>query len=306
MIRALLLCVLLPLNLLFWGIPVFGVAALKLLAPTAALRRRVILLAAHLGERWVGWNSWLMDRLLDTRWDVEGLPPDLRSDGRYLIISNHVSWIDIVALFRTFHEHTPLIRFFIKSSLIWLPVVGQCSWALEFPFMRRYSPEYLAKHPEKRGKDLETTREACRRFRTMPVSILNFVEGTRITPAKHAQQKSPYRHLLAPRPGGIGFVLSALGDQLDGVLDATVAYPGHHDRTTMGDFVMNRFPRVIVHVRRLSVPPEFLTDAISEPGPARDRFKAWMETIWREKDELLETLLRDERPAGSSDVARAQ
>lgn len=306
MIRALLLCVVLPLNLLFWGILVFGVAALKLIAPTPELRRRVILLAAHFGERWVGWNNWFLDRLLDTKWEVIGLPSDLRHDGRYMIISNHVSWIDIVALFRAFHEHAPLIRFFIKSSLIWLPVVGQCSWALEFPFMRRYSAEYLAKHPEKRGKDLETTREACRRFRTMPVSILNFAEGTRITPQKHAQQQSPYRHLLRPRPGGTGFVLSALGDQLDGFLDVTIAYPGLHHATTMSDFVMNRFPRVTVHVRKLDVPPEFLTEAISEAGPARDRFKAWMETIWREKDELLESMLQNEDGRRRADAVRPQ
>jgi 1-acyl-sn-glycerol-3-phosphate acyltransferase len=306
MIRAFLLCVVLPLNLLFWGILVFGVAALKLIAPTPDLRRRVILLAAHFGERWVGWNDWFIDHLLDTKWEVTGLPEGLRLDGRYLIISNHVSWIDIVALFRTFHEHTPLIRFFIKSSLIWLPVVGQCSWALEFPFMRRYSAEYLAKHPEKRGKDLETTREACRRFRTMPVSILNFAEGTRITRQKHAQQESPFHHLLRPRPGGTGFVLSTLGDQLDGFLDVTIAYPGRHHATTMADFIMNRFERVRVHVRKLDVPPEFLTEVISEAGPARDRFKAWMETIWREKDALLETMLQNETGFGRADAARAQ
>jgi 1-acyl-sn-glycerol-3-phosphate acyltransferase len=304
MIRALLLCVLMPLNLLFWGVPVFAVAALKLLAPTPAFRAGAILTAAGLAERWVAWNSWLMDHLLDTRWEVTGLPDDLRHDGRYLIISNHVSWIDILALFRAFHRRTPLIRFFIKSSLIWLPVVGQCGWALEFPFMRRYSAEYLARHPEKRGKDLETTREACRRFRAVPVSILNFAEGTRITPQKHAQQNPPYRHLLAPRPGGTGFVLSALGDQLDGVLDATIAYPGRHHGTTMADFVMNRFPRVTVHVRRLDVPAEFATEAISEPGPARDRFKAWLEKIWREKDDLLESMLREEESARRADAAR--
>ena len=99
-------------------------------------------------------------------------------------------------------------------------------------------------------------------------------------------------------------MLSALGDQLDGVLDATIAYPGRHHGTTMADFVMNRFPRVTVHVRRLDVPAEFATAAISEPGPARDRFKAWLEKIWREKDDLLESMLRDEESARSADAAR--
>jgi len=259
----------------------------KLLTPGREARRRIKLFAAWLAERWVAGNNRIFDLMLPTEWDVSGL--DITDpNGHYLIISNHISWVDIFALFRVFHRHAAFIRFFLKSQLIWSPIVGQACWALEFPFMRRYSPEYLERHPEKRGRDLETTRWACRRYRHIPVAILNFCEGTRFTIEKHDDQDSPYRHLLRPRIGGIGFVLAVMGDQLDAFIDVTLAFPEHE--TTMWQFVTGRVPRVTVRARRLEIPPEFTTAAITEPGPARDRFKAWIEEIWREKDALLQEL----------------
>src|SRR5205085_1757575 len=130
--------------------------------------------------------------------------------------------------------------------------------------------------------DLETTRKACRRYRHVPVAILNFVEGTRFTEEKHADQESPYRHLLRPRIGGIGFVLASFGEELDAMFDVTLAYPGGD--VEMWDYITGRVPKIIVQARRVDVPPEFFDSAVAEPGPPRDRFKVWIETLWKEKD----------------------
>ena len=293
MLRGLTTLALLLLNLLFWGTPVvlLGIVkfAVHMTAPRSRLRTRVILALSWLAERWVGTNDRLVDLMLPTRWDVEGPLDAIRIDGRYLIISNHVSWVDIFAIFRVFHDRTAFIRFFLKRQLIWFPIAGQACWALEFPFMRRHSAEYLHQHPEKRGRDLETARRACQRYRHIPVAILTFLEGTRFTEEKRADQDSPYRHLLRPRVGGIAFVLASLGDQLDGVFDVTLAYPAGD--MTMWQFVCGRVPVITVRVRRLEIPPEFFSAEVVEPGPARDRFKGWIESVWREKDELLSTFV---------------
>src|SRR5947207_13161628 len=196
-LRGVTTIVLLTLNLAFWGSLVVPLGIVKLLT-RGALRRRVIILLPQVAEGWVAWNDKIFDLMLPTAWDVRGIE-GLRYDGRYLIVSNHISWVDIFALFRAFHGHAAFIRFFLKSQLIWFPFAGQACWALDFPFMRRYTPEYLEKHPEKRGKDLETTRYSCRRFRKVPAAILNFLEGTRFSREKQADQDSPYKHLLRPR-----------------------------------------------------------------------------------------------------------
>lgn len=47
--------------------------------------------------------------------------------------------------------------------------------------MKRYSRAYLLRHPERRGKDVETTRRSCEKFRLHPTTIVNFVEGSRFT-----------------------------------------------------------------------------------------------------------------------------
>ena len=101
-------------------------------------------------------------------------------------------------------------------------VLGLAWWALDFPFMRRYTKDYLRKHPEMKGKDTETIREACQIFKRAPASIINFLEGTRFTAAKKEKQNSPYRHLLMPKAGGIAGVLSEMGDRMAGIINITI------------------------------------------------------------------------------------
>ncbi len=280
MLRGLAVILLLLGNLVLWGIPVAlgGIIkfAVQLTAPKSRLRTRVILALASLAERFVGGNDRIFDWLLPTKWDIAGIGQEVRPDGHYLIISNHVSWVDIFVLFRAFHGRAAFIRFFLKHQLIWSPIVGQGCWALEFPFMRRYTPEYLERHPEKRGKDLETTRRACQRYRNFPVAIANFVEGTRFTRAKRDQQQSPYKHLLRPRVGGISFVFASLGALLDATYDVTIAYP--HEEVTIWEFITGRVERIVVRARRVEPPPP-------------EAVKEWINRVWEEKDALLDSLL---------------
>lgn len=287
MLRAVVIAVLLVLNLCLWGTVILLGGMVKLLT-YGRPKGRIIAVLTWLAERWVQGNDQIFDWFLSTRWIIEGIE-GLRRDGHYLIISNHVSWVDIFAVFRAFRGKAPFIRFFLKQQLIWAPIAGQACWALEFPFMKRYSPEYLRQHPEKRGEDLRTTRRACRRYRHIPVSILNFVEGTRFARDKHEDQQSPYRFLLRPRIGGISFVVASLAKQLDAMYDVTLVYP--HRDVTFIDFLMNRVPWIRVEARRLEIPPELHSSAITNPGEPRERFKEWVETIWTEKDARIGEVL---------------
>jgi 1-acyl-sn-glycerol-3-phosphate acyltransferase len=286
MVRGLTTIALVLLSTAWTGLLIVVFSPLKF-ATSGRMRTRVMLFLASLADAWVERNDRVFDRMLTTKWDVTG-NEGLRLDGRYLVISNHISWVDIFAIFRVFHDRSAFVRFFMKQVLKWWPIVGQACDALDFPFMKRYTSEYLEKHPEKRGEDLATTRRACGRYRHLPVTVMNFAEGTRFTREKHENQSSPYRHLLRPRIGGIGFALASLGDHLDGMFDVTLAYPDHD--VTLWAFVTNRVPRIVVRCRRLEPPPEFYDEAITRPGPERERFKQWIEGIWREKDALLDEM----------------
>lgn len=287
MLRGVKLIVLLVLSTAWSGLCILAFAIFKPFT-RGALRGRLMLFLASFGDAWVARNDRILDRSLRTRWEITGLE-GLRPDGRYLAISNHISWVDIPVIFRTFHLRSAFVRFFIKRSVLYWPILGQACYAMDMVFMKRYTPEYLERHPEKRGEDLATTRLACRRYRHLPVTVANFVEGTRFTREKQENQSSPYRHLLRPRTGGIAFALASLGDQLDAIYDVTIAYPGHD--ITFWDFVTDRVPRIVVRCRRIDPPPEFFDEAITRPGPERERFKEWLAEIWREKDAVLDTLI---------------
>jgi 1-acyl-sn-glycerol-3-phosphate acyltransferase len=160
--------------------------------------------------------------------------------------------------------------------------------------MKRYSPQTLAKHPELRGKDLETTRRVCARLRGTPVAILNFLEGTRFTRAKHAAQGSEYRHLLRPKTGGLAFALAAMGDQMRSMVDVTIVYPA--GRPSFWDFLCGRIPLVVVHAEEREIPREMLAGDYAQDERFRARFQEWVRRMWAEKDALIDRLLDGRTP----------
>ncbi len=279
----------LALNTIFWFVPLMFVALLRLITPLPSARRSLGRVLVRLAEAWIKVNNRLFVLAHRASWQVTGLE-GLRRDRSYLICCNHNSWIDIPVLQRVFTDQTPFLRFFLKRELIWVPLLGLAWWALDFPFMRRHSPEYLARHPEKRGADLATVRKACERFRDAPTSILNFVEGTRFTEAKHSEQNSPFRHLLRPRAGGIASALAAMGEQFEALLDVTIIYP--HGRVELGELLKGRLGPVIVHIERRPIPPAWLSGDYSSDEHFRAAFQQEIQVLWQEKDALIERALQ--------------
>ncbi len=281
---------LIAVNTLAHTLPLFAVALLKALLPLPAWRRGCSALLAHITESWIAVNSALIERLTPTRFHVEGID-GLRRTGSYLVLSNHQSWVDIPALQKVFNRRIPFMRFFLKKQLIWVPLLGLAWWALDFPFMQRLDRETLKKHPELRGSDVEATRRACAKYRGMPVTVMNFVEGTRFTPEKHAGRASPFAHLLRPKAGGVAFVLDAMGDALQAILDVTVVYPG--GRPTMMDLMTGRIREVRVHVRERPIPADFAGGDYEGDPAFRARFQQWVNVLWLEKDALIARMLAD-------------
>jgi 1-acyl-sn-glycerol-3-phosphate acyltransferase len=285
-LRGILTMALIVLNLLFWATPLYLVAFVKLL-PIAGLRTRCDRLLVRIAQNWISGNNLIFRLTQDIRWDVEGIAGLQRRDW-YLVICNHQSWVDILVLQGVFNRRIPFLKFFLKRQLIWVPVLGFAWWALDFPFMQRRSREYLERHPEARGQDLAVTRRACEHFSRSPTSVMNFVEGTRFTPEKHAAQASPYRHLLKPRAGGTAFVLSAMGDILHRVLDVTIFYPG--GAPSLWDMCCGRLRKVVVRVTAREIPDWTAQGDYQDDPEFRARFQAWLSETWARKDEQLESL----------------
>ncbi len=277
---------LLGLNTVVWSVPLFAVTLLKLIIPLEFWRRRCSRILTAIADGWIWINNLNMATIQRVRLDVTGVE-GLNPNKWYLVLCNHQSWTDILVLQKVFFRKIPFLKFFLKKALIWFPVMGQVWWALDMPFMKRYSAAFLEKHPHLKGRDLEATRTACEKFKTIPISIMIFVEGTRFSDAKHRKQGSPFKHLLKPRAGGIAFVLAVLGGRLNDILDVTIVYP--EGPKSFWAFLSGKIREVNVKVESLPVPKEFLGD-YRQDTEDRERFQQWVNALWEEKDRTMEEM----------------
>ena len=266
----------------------FVMAMLKWLLPFLAVRKWLSWLLIKIAESWVTFNSRLIDVVTPTKFIVTGLD-SLKYEGWYLVISNHQSWVDIPVLQKIFNRKIPFLKFFLKDQLIWVPFLGLAWWALDFPFMKRYSKAFLEKNPQLKGKDVEATRKACERFKFQPVSVMNFVEGTRFTAAKHLRQASPFPDLLKVKAGGIAFVLDAMGESMKSILDVTIVYSDR--RPGLFDLFAGRIRHIHIDVVEREITPDMLGDYENDIE-FRARFQRWLNTVWEEKQKTIERLKR--------------
>ena len=287
-LRVALVLLLVVANTLVHTLPLLAASLFKAVLPLAPVRRACNRILTGMAESWIAVNSAMMDAFTDTRLQVDS-DAVVQRDGHYLVLANHQSWVDILVLQKIFNRRIPLLRFFLKSQLFWVPLLGLAWWALDFPFMKRYSRRELSRKPELAGRDIEATRRACERFRGIPVAMMNFVEGTRFTEAKHARQASPYRHLLKPKSGGVAFVIDAMGEGLHAILDVSVVYPA--GRPTMVDLFAGRVAEIRVDLRERPIPLEFVRGQYQDDSYFRARFQQWMNGIWADKDATIARLL---------------
>lgn len=255
-------------------------ALAKLCLPFAAVRKPIDRILNGLAETWIAVNGWWVGLVGRVRWEVQGVET-LRRRGWYLLGSNHQSWVDILVLQKALTGRVPLLKFFLKRELMYVPFMGLAWWALDFPFMRRGGSF---------ARDLAATRKSCERFREIPTSVINFLEGTRFTPEKRDAQGADFRHLLAPKVGGLAMALSVMGDRFRSYLDVTIVYPG--GVPSFWDLLCGRMREVVVHVRSLELPA---LPKGSDIGSAayRRQLSAWVDEVWRAKDRRIEQILAE-------------
>ncbi|WP_180073194.1 MULTISPECIES: acyltransferase [unclassified Acinetobacter] len=267
----------------FHGPPVLALGLTKLFKKSKKVDETNI----KITNSWLTVNNWLIDHVLpNTEWDItidEGL--DLNLQGRYLMTCNHQSWVDTTVNQYFGLTRMPLTRFFTKWELIFIPFVGQAFKILGFPMMKRHSKEQIAKNPELKYRDMEEARKSCEQLLSQPFTLLNYLEGTRFTPEKHAQQQSPYQNLLKPKAGGLALALNILGDQVDALVDMTIVYP--NGAPGYGEFWLGEVPRIAVDLRKIEIPTWMHGGNYEDDAEFREKFQHWVDELWTEKDQLI-------------------
>lgn len=286
-LRGVLITAIFSITIIMVTVPIVFFALLRLI-PIPAWQHLLNPCLDASANFWIRVNNVQQNWFLPTRLEIEGVG-NLDPKEWYMLVANHQAWADILIVVRTFGTRIPGVKFFFKRSLLWVPVLGLALWGLDFPSMSRHSKAAIARDPSLKGKDLERTRKACARFRHHPVTIINFLEGTRFTLEKHQQQNSVYRHLLMPRAGGLAFALNAMDGQLHQLLDLTIHYEG--GIPSYWSYVRGQVKTIRVQVRQIPIPADLLGDYEGDPE-FRARFQQWVNALWQQKDEALEALSR--------------
>jgi hypothetical protein len=95
-------------------------------------------------------------------------------------------------------------------------------------------------------------------------------------------------------------VLYALGDQLDGMVDVTILYPGG-GRDARGpsfwDLLSGKVPAIVVRAQQRAVPAHLLGRNFVLDQQFRSDLEGWMSQLWQEKDTLIARLQGAPDPA---------
>lgn len=263
--------------------------ALLKLIPIVVLQDFCSKAVTFFAHNWVNFNSFLMRTIIRTPVELELSPrTKLRRTQNYMIIVNHQSATDILVLQYLFNTKIPFLRFFIKKELLYVPLLGLAWWALDYPFVKRYSREKIKKKPQLANADIQVVRRMVKIYQKQKVSILNFVEGSRRTTQKIKEEgkKRIYKHLLKPRSSGMSVVLSHMQHQLAGVLDITIVYPRLN--ITLGDFMSGKVEWIKVYADLVPI-EEVPVEENVEIAHVSKGMHRWLNERWQMKDEILQT-----------------
>ena len=212
---------------------------------------------------------------------------ELDQDDWYMAMSNHQSWADIFVLLVAANYKLPLLKFFMKKELWWIPFVLLANKTLNMPFVNRHSKKEIDKNPSLRTRDYENTIKSCKRFLRCPSTIFSYAEGTRFTKEKHRNQQSPYNNLLTPKIGGMATALSAM-PAINTLVDYSLVYES--TKRDAWSFLTGEMKNVKILVKKYDIPEHLKEKNYSADDQYREDFKDWIEGIWAQKDKDIENL----------------
>tara|TARA_A100001035_G_scaffold109210_1_gene85516 strand:- start:875 stop:1759 length:885 start_codon:yes stop_codon:yes gene_type:complete len=282
-IKGIISFIILLVNTLVLATLMIPLGIIKFLIPVRNLRISFTKLIIKIGEIWISVNSIWVLNLLNPNIEIKGFE-SLNKNEWYLTTSNHQSWADIFMVQMLTNKKIPMLKFFMKHVLIYVPVIGICWWALDMPFLKRYSKEQIEKNPKLKGRDFKEMRKSLNHYSLHPVSVFSYAEGTRFTKKKHQDQASPYINLLKPKEGGMALALSVI-PSIKFLIDITIIYES--PKRSFWDYLCGRLKNIKIFVKKIKIPEEFLNEKLVEDTNQRSKFKTWINEIWEEKDDLI-------------------
>ena len=270
-------------NTLILAVLMIPLGVIKFLLPLKTLRASFTKIIIKIGELWISVNSSWVIHLHKPHIEIKG-KENLKGNSWFLSTSNHQSAADIFIVQYITNKKIPMLKFFIKYELIYVPVIGICWWALDMPFLKRYTQKQIKKNPKLKGRDYKKMKKSLEHYSLHPVSIFSYAEGTRFTRKKHSLQKSEYKNLLKPKEGGLAIALSNV-NKIKELIDITIIY----DSENMGfwNYLCGNIKNIKVFISKVDIPSKYLTENLINSEELRSDFKLWLNGLWKDKDNLI-------------------
>jgi 1-acyl-sn-glycerol-3-phosphate acyltransferase len=234
-------------------------------------------------DTWWGWCVTGSEKLHGVQIEVTGDDVPMRENA--VVIANHQQMPDITFLMVWARQKDRLgdMKWMVKDIIKWVPGVGWGMAFIDCIFIKR---DWAADHDSiERTFSRLTDNE-------VPVWLLSFPEGTRVSPDKVARSReyaraqgiAPLEHVLVPRTKGFVASVAGLRRHATAIYDVTIGY--ERGVPTLWQYIKGFAPRAHLHVRRFPI-ADLPTD---DAGLA-----TWLQQRFQEKDRLLERFYRDGR-----------
>ena len=272
--------------ILTFAVTLLTIVNIPRIIPNKNLKVSLGSLSNTMGSATVASITTALKILHKLEWDFQ-IPEDVNADTWYIAMSNHQSWADIFILLAAGHKKIPLIKFFMKKELQWIPIIYLVHKTIDMPFLNRHSRAQIQANPELKKVDFENAKIAAKRFSRNPSTAFSFAEGTRFTLQKHAAQESPYSNLLKPKVGALAIALSGM-PQVNTLVDFTVMYSS--EKRSTWDFLCGDLSKAKVVAKTYSLPDTLKNSSFEKEDGFRKNFQKFVDEIWLNKEQTIKDL----------------
>ena len=272
------LCILFILS---FGVIVLSIINAPRLVPNKKLKKLLGHISNRIGSKIVELITASLQILHGLEWEFN-IAEHLNTQTWYIAMSNHQSWADIFILLAAGHKKMPLLKFFMKKELQWIPIIYLVHKTIDMPFLNRHSQKQIQANPELKKLDYENAEIAAKRFSRNPSTAFSFAEGTRFTDEKHLAQASPYKNFLIPKIGALAIALKGM-PQVNELIDFTVIYSSK--KRSAWDFLCGEMSQAKVYAKAYEIPNTLKGKNFDQEEEYRQEFKNFINKIWKEKQE---------------------
>ena len=272
--------------ILSFAVTILTIVNIPRIIPNKNLKVSLGSLSNTMGSATVASITTALRILHKLEWDFQ-IPEDVNTDTWYIAMSNHQTWADIFILLAAGHKKIPLIKFFMKKELQWIPIIYLVHKTIDMPFLNRHSRAQIQANPELKKVDFENAKIAAKRFSRNPSTAFSFAEGTRFTLQKLDAQESPYSNLLKPKIGALAIALSGM-PQVDTLVDFTVVYSS--EKRSTWDFLCGDLSKAKVAVKTYALPENLKNRSFEQEDNYKRDFQTFVDAIWLEKEQTIKSL----------------